>query len=69
MSQRIMNKEDKTMTKKQMLIKLAEIEANAWETLELYKRVYDKDDEMITRQSGEWLMASRIKQEFEKEVR
>lgn len=57
------------MTKKQMLIKLSEIEADAWKVLELYKSVYGADDEMTHRQSGEWLMASRIKQEFEKEVR
>lgn len=57
------------MTKKEMLIKLAGIESDAWEALELYKSVYGADDEMTHRQSGEWLMASRIKQEFEKEVR
>ena len=57
------------MTKKEMLIKLAEIESGAWEALELYKSVYGADDEMTYRQSGEWLMAIRIKQEFEKEVR
>ena len=57
------------MTKKDMLIKLAGIESDAWEALQLYKRIYGADSEMTYRQSGEWLMASRIKQEFEKEVR
>lgn len=57
------------MTKKDMLIKLAGIESDAWDALQLYKRVYDKDDEMIARQQGEWLMAIRIKEMFEKEVR
>jgi hypothetical protein len=57
------------MTKKDMLIKLAGVESDAWETLQLYKRIYGVDSEMTYRQSGEWLMASRIKQEFEKEVR
>nr|DAW96013.1 MAG TPA: hypothetical protein [Caudoviricetes sp.] len=57
------------MTKKAMLIKLAEIESDAWEALELYKSVYGAYDEITYRLSGEWLMASRIKQEFEKEVR
>lgn len=57
------------MTKKDMLIKLAGIESDAWDALQLYKRVYDKDDEMIARQQGEWLMADRIKEMLEKEVR
>lgn len=57
------------MTKKQMLIALVQIEEDAWEALELYKSVYDKDDEIIAKQRGEWLMATRIKEMFEKEVR
>lgn len=57
------------MTKKEMLIKLAEIESDAWEALQLYKRIYGTDSEMTYRQSGEWLMALRIKEMLEKEVR
>lgn len=57
------------MTKKQMLIRLAEIEAGAWETLQTYKRIFAKNDEIISRQSGEWLMADRIKEMLEKEMR
>lgn len=57
------------MTKKQMFIALAQIEEDAWDTLKYYKRVYDKDDEVVVRQRGECLMATRIKEMFEKEVR
>lgn len=57
------------MTKKQMLIKVSELEADAWETLELYKKIYGKDDGLTRNQAGEWLMASRIKEMLEKEVR
>ena len=57
------------MTKKQMLIKVSELEADAWETLELYKKFYGKDDGLTRKQAGEWLMASRIKEMLEKEVR
>ena len=57
------------MTKKEMLIKLVEIESVAWEALQLYKSIYGADSEMTYRQSGEWLMALRIKEMLEKEVR
>lgn len=57
------------MTKKAMLIKLAEIESDAWEALQLYKSIYGADSEMTYRQSGEWLMALRIKEMLEKEVK
>lgn len=56
------------MTKKEMLIKLAEIESDAWEALQLYKRLYGADNEITCRLSGEWLMALRIKEMLEKEV-
>lgn len=57
------------MTKKDMLIKLAVIESDAWEALQLYKRIYGANNEMTYRKSGEWLMADRIKEMLEKEVR
>lgn len=57
------------MTKKEILIKLAEIETEAWDILQVYKRIYGANSEMTYRKSGEWLMADRIKEMLEKEVR
>jgi hypothetical protein len=57
------------MTKKQMLIKVSELEADAWDILQVYKRIYGANNEMTYRKSGEWLMADRIKEMLEKEVR